>query len=183
LFGKKHKAPVKTQYGVIDAQSFEDIYNLYWEKVYAICYNQIREIEPAQEMVQDIFKSLWERKDDLEITGPMEHYLSRAAKFKVFEYIRNNSTRKKHMDCALIDYCESSNCTEEDVFFNNLKQEVGVLVDKLPCQCQRVYKMSRVEHMTNKEIASSLLISERAVEQHLSKALRFLRTNLHRFRS
>lgn len=179
MFGKKNSIQDKKQYKIIDAQSFEAIYNLYWEKVYAICYNHIREIEPAQEMVQDIFKSLWERKDELEINGSIDHYLSRAAKFKVFEYIRNKSTRKKHMECALIDYCDASNCTEDDIFFNNLKQEVGQLVDRLPCQCKRVYQMSRAEHLSNKEIASALLISERAVEQHLSKALRFLRANLY----
>ena len=183
MFGKKHRAQDNKPYSFIDTQSFESIYNLYWEKIYAICFNHIREVEPAQEMVQEIFKSLWERKDELEITGPMEHYLSRAAKFKVFEYIRNKSTRKKHMDCALSDYCDSSNCTEDDIFYNNLKEEVGSLVDRLPCQCRKVYQMSRVEHLTNKEIASALLISERAVEQHLSKALRFLRSHLSGFRS
>jgi len=168
---------------ISDAKSFEKIYNLYWEKVYATCYNNIREREAAQEMVQDIFKSLWERKDELEITTSIEHYLARAAKFKVFEYIRNKTNQRKHTACALENYCSTSNCTEDEILLHSLTEKLGVLVDRLPCQCRNVYNMSRTGGLTNKEIASRLLISERAVEQHITKALRFLRENLQEYRT
>jgi RNA polymerase sigma-70 factor (family 1) len=166
-----------------DVKSFEKIYNMYWSKVYATCYNTIKEREVAKEMVQDIFKSLWERKDELEIRTSVEHYLVRAAKFKVFEYIRNKTSQKKHVACALEDYCSSTNCTEDAVLYHNLTEKVGHLVDRLPCQCRNVYTLSRTEGLTNKEIASRLLISERAVEQHITKALRFLREHLQDYRA
>ncbi len=165
----------------ITEKSFKEIYNLYWEKVYAVCYNNIRETEASKEMVQDIFKSLWERKDELEINTSIERYLVRSAKLKVFEYIRNKTTREKHIECALEDYCESSNCTENEILFNNLTEKINTLIDRLPCQCKNVYTLSRKQGMTNKEIASALLISERAVEQHITKALKTLRENLHEY--
>lgn len=153
---------------------------MYGEKVYAICYNNIREIEPAKEMVQDIFKSLWERRDELELEN-VNNYLIRAAKFKAFEYIRNKISRQKHL-CQKYEGCShSSNCTEEHILFNNLKEKVNILVDTLPCQCKRVYKMSREHGLTNKQIASALLITERAVEYHITKALGVLRLNLNRY--
>ncbi len=153
---------------------------MYGEKVYAICYNNIREIEPAKEMVQDIFKSLWERRDELELEN-VNNYLIRAAKFKAFEYIRNKISRQKHL-CQKYEGCShSSNCTEEHILFNNLKEKVNILVDTLPCQCKRVYKMSREHGLTNKQIASALLITERAVEYHITKALSVLRLNLNRY--
>jgi len=166
---------------VIDEISFKEIYMRYWEKVFAVCYNQIRETEPAKGMVQDIFKSLWERKDELEITISVERYLLRSAKFKVFEYIRNNKSRKEHTENALSNYCGASHCTENEVMFNNLKNQVDNLVDTLPCQCRKVFKMSREQGLSNKEIASSLLISERAVEYHITRALSTLRTNLSEY--
>ncbi|NRF38593.1 MULTISPECIES: sigma-70 family RNA polymerase sigma factor [Pedobacter] len=161
----------------IDEQAFETIYNLYWEKVYAVCYNNIREIEPAKEMVQDIFKSLWERRDELELEK-VSNYLIRSAKFKTFEYIRNKVSRQKHVTIKMQYSCSSSNCTEEDVLFNNLKEKVNILVDTLPCQCKRVYKMSREQGLSNKEIASALLITERAVEYHITKAMSVLKIKL-----
>jgi RNA polymerase sigma-70 factor (family 1) len=166
----------------IDTQTFETVYHLYFEKVYAICYNNIREIEPAREMVQDIFKSLWERRDELELQN-VNNYLIRAAKFKAFEYIRNKVSQQQHI-CHKYEGCSnSSNCTEEHVLFNNLKEKVNILVDTLPCQCKRVYKMSRDNGLTNKEIATALFISERAVEYHISKALGVLRLNLADYRN
>jgi len=161
----------------IDRNTFEKVYNLYWEKVYAVCYNGTREVEPAREMVQDIFKSLWERREDLELDN-VNNYLVRAAKFKTFDYIRDKGSQQKHL-CSKYQNCpNSSNCTEELVLYNNLQEKVNILVDTLPCQCKRVFKMSREQGLTNREIASALLISERAVEYHISKALGVLRSNL-----
>lgn len=165
----------------IDASSFKQIYLAHWEKVYAVCYNNIRETEAAKGMVQEIFKSLWERKDDLEITTSVERYLLRSAKFKVFEFLRNSQSRKVHTEHALANYCNAAHCTENEVMFNSLKSKVDNLVDTLPCQCRNVYKMSREQGLTNKEIASALLISERAVEYHITRALTTLRNNLSEY--
>lgn len=162
----------------IDEFTFKQIYLLHWEKVYAVCYNNIRLAEPSKGMVQDIFKSLWERREELEINTSVERYLLRSAKFKVFEYLRNTKSRKEHTENALSNYCNSAHCTENDVMFSTLKNKVDNLVDTLPCQCKNVYKMSREDGLTNKEIASALLISERAVEYHITRALTTLRSNL-----
>jgi len=152
-------------------------YDLYWEKVFAVCYNNIKEMEPAKGMVQDIFKSLWERREELEIQN-LEHYLVRSAKFKTFEYIRNKVSRQKHSEFQMMDCNSESNCTEEQVLFNDLKDKVNDLVDTLPCQCKRVYKMSREQGLSNKEIAAMLVISERAVEYHITKAMGKLKVAL-----
>ncbi|WP_316759018.1 sigma-70 family RNA polymerase sigma factor [Pedobacter aquatilis] len=162
---------------IINKAMFERTYELYWEKLYAVCFNTIREVEPAKEMVQDIFKSLWERRAELEIQK-IEHYLVRSAKFKAFEYIRNQVSRQKHSELAMLDCLTAHNCTEEKVLFNNLKQQVNLLVDELPCQCKRVYKLSREEGMPNKDIATLLSISERAVEYHITKAMGKLKSGL-----
>lgn len=167
---------------LINKETFEKIYNLYWERVYAVCYNNIREVEPSREMVQDIFKSLWERRHSLQLYT-VENYLIRSAKFKTFEYIRNKVSRQQHIEYNTRQHCLSTNCTEEHVMFNNLREKVKILVDRLPCQCKRVYRMSRDEGYTNKEIASALFISERAVEYHITKALATLRTSLSSFRN
>jgi len=161
----------------IDKETFEAAYHLYWEKVYAVCYNQIRETEPAKGMVQDIFKSLWERREELEL-DKIENYLVRAAKFKAFEYIRNKVSRKQHVTVKLQGDNMQSNCTEERVLYNNLKEKVNVLVDTLPPQCKKVYRMSREDGLGNKEIASLLLITERAVEYHITRANSMLKLKL-----
>lgn len=165
----------------IDEQSFREIYLQYWDKVYAVCSSNLNDSEVAKGMVQEIFKSLWERKDELEITTSVERYLVRSAKFKVFEYIRNTSSRREHNQKALTNYCNHTCCTENEIMYNSLKSKVDTLVDTLPCQCRNVYRMSREQGLTNREIASNLLISERAVEYHISKALSMLKANLSEY--
>ena len=171
-----HTAPFK-----IDEKTFRDVYLRHWEQVFGVCYNNLRDSEVAKGMVQDIFKSLWERREELEITVSIERYLLRSAKFKVFEYLRNNKIRQEHAQEAVAYECAAANCTENDVLYNSLKEKVIGLVDTLPCQCRNVFKMSREQGLSNKEIASSLLISERAVEYHITRALSTLKTNLSEY--
>lgn len=177
VLDKQTTSPFSGNYVKIDRRSFEQIYDLHWEKVLAVCYNNIKELEPAKGMVQEIFKSLWERKEELQLQN-VEHYLIRAAKFKTFEYIRNKVNRQKHLEFQMMDCRYASNCTEEQVLFNDLKEKLDDLVDTLPCQCKRVYKMSREQGMSNGEIANLLFISERAVEYHITKAMSRIKSGL-----
>lgn len=176
LFKRKNRE--YNQSDILTLEGFKGVYNLYWEKVYAVCYNHIRKIEISQGMTQDIFISLWERRENLNISGSLEHYLVRAAKNKVAEYYRNQTIRNRNLDCALQDYCGESNCTEEDIALSELVEELDMLVEKLPCRCREVFKLSREEGLKNKQIAQQLNISERAVEYHISKALGFLKENM-----
>ncbi len=183
MFGRQKNIDQGPIDRIDDAKSFEKVYTCYWRKVYTVCYNNTGEKEVAREMVQDIFKSLWERRAELQFHKSIEHYLLRAAKLKVFEFLRNKTSHKKHIECILQDYCEATNCTEDEISYNGLLEKVNLLVDRLPCQCRNVYKMSKEQGLSNKEIASALLISERAVEYHITRAFNFFRQNLQEYRS
>ncbi len=159
----------------IDEQSFRAVYMQHWEQVYAVCYSNLRDSEVAKGMVQDIFKSLWERRDELEIITSVERYLLRSAKLKVFEYLRNSRIRQEHAEKASHT---AAHYAENDVFYNCLKEQLVQLIDTLPAQCRNVFKLSREQGLSNREIASQLLISERAVEYHITRALSTLKTNL-----
>jgi len=165
----------------INEESFTWLFNTYWEKVYALCYKSIRSHEDARELTQNIFKSLWERRDQINITGKAEHYLMRSAKLQVINFYRDAQIQRKHLDCLYEEYCDSDNCTENEIMYKQLKDELGVLVAKLPCQCKLVYELSRNKNLSNKEIASKLDISIKTVEYHLSNANKVLKGNLQRF--
>jgi DNA-directed RNA polymerase specialized sigma24 family protein len=61
----------------INAETFETIYNKYWKDLYALCFYYIKDQEQSKEVVQDIFKSIWERRNELDLEGPVENYLFR----------------------------------------------------------------------------------------------------------
>jgi len=160
-------------------EGFEKIYCLYWEKLLAICFNLTRDRALAEGMVQDIFKSLWERRASMRIEKSIEHYLVRSAKVRVLEHFRNQAIRRKHVEYMLYDYAGAVNSTEEEVDLSLLKEELNKWVELLPPQCRHVFKMSREEGMSNKEIAENLGITVRAVEYHINRAVGFLKEKLN----
>jgi len=78
-------------------EGIEQAYNLYAAKMYAVCRGQISSKEVAEGMVQEIFRSLWERREKIELQEPLEHYLIRAAKLKVIDYFRKKQRNEKHL--------------------------------------------------------------------------------------
>jgi len=169
----------ETKAAPLDEISFTDLYNEYWENVFAICYAHLEDVEIAKGMVQDIFRSVWERRDTLAFTHSVKHYLLRSAKLKVFEYIRNKKIRTMHLQRIAEEGTLRSNITEELVLHRCLTERLALLVNALPEHCQRVFRMSREHGLSNKEIAHELLISERTVAYHLSNALRELKAKLN----
>lgn len=155
--------------------NFKDVYDLYWEKVYLQCFHYLGDHETAKDMTQDIFRSLWERYGDLEITTSIEHYLVKAAKLKVLEHIRNETVKRKHIQTFLNDTETTDNSVEEGMEYKELYNHLISLIALLPKQCKTVFTLSKINGLSNKEIAVELNISERAVEYHITKAYLFIR--------
>ena len=163
-------------------KQFEDIYNSFAEQMFIICYNKTNDKEVSKEIVQDIFKSIWERKDSLVIKGPVKHYLFRAAKFQVIDYYRNQAKLTKNVELITEDnYCFSTNSTEDELLHNELQLKIDTLISEMPHRRQEVFKLSREKELTNKEIALQLLVSIKTVEAHMTKALQFLKKNLKEY--
>lgn len=167
---------------ILDEQAFAQVYRNYWKSVFGIVYHYIQDEEIAEEIAQDLFASLWERRAKLAIKTTMEQYLKRAAKLEAFDYLRTTINHKAHIDCMLRDVCDSHHCTEQQVLFNELKGTVNLLVEELPCRCREVYRLSQEQGLSNKTIAAKLAISEKTVEYHLYKAIQLLKNNLQSFR-
>lgn len=157
---------------------FQDWFDTYWEQLVAFCQHHCNDEEIAMDIVQDIFCSIWKRKESMEEIVQIEYYLFRAARMRISDYYRERY-KQINRDKLLFDtFCDSINNTEETIYYRDLDHFVEGLTNRLPCRCRQIYSLSRNSGLSISEIAESLAISEKTVEAHLTKALKFLRSNI-----
>lgn len=156
--------------------AFNEIYNRYWDKLLAIAFTHTRDQSTAEDIVQNLFVNLWKRKEDLRIDN-LEHYLAKAIKFSVFkEYYRK---RKRETGFLKKWSPEKEEDMEMQIEAKFLEEYIHGMVDKLPPKCGLVFKLSRIQHLRNHEIAERLEIAPKTVEAHLTKALKTIRQELN----
>ncbi|MDT3401619.1 RNA polymerase sigma-70 factor [Mucilaginibacter terrae] len=154
--------------------AFEEIYRRYWDKLFNSAHKRLADFELCEEVVQDIFVKLWEKRELLSISTGLSNYLHTAVKYSVIDYYRKRLTQDAFISVQLASPLADTS-TEDNVILNDLKRYLETLIGQLPDKCRSVYQLSRAEHKTNKEIAAILNISEKTVEGHLTKALQALR--------
>lgn len=163
-----------------DNTAFTEIYERYWEKLYYIAVRKIKDEAEAQESLQDIFFSLWKNRAHLELRENLENYLAVAVKFQIIQRIAK-SRRRSLVVNTLAREAEQDRLRESGKDWSQhdlevLQARLSAIIDTLPKKCKLVFNMSRSEEYTNKKIAAELGISEKAVEKHVSHALKVLRS-------
>lgn len=160
--------------------AFEEIYLRYWKRLYSSAFKRVQSREVAEELVQDIFTSLWVKRETLAIEI-LSAYLFTAIKYKVINYLEKEMSRKTYSEFQIQSAIRVSNSTEEMVLLNELNMALEKEIQKLPPKRQQIFKMSREEHLSIKQVASNLGISEKTAENQLGKALKMLKINLRHF--
>jgi len=159
-----------------DMAAYECIYNKYWPLLYAYVYNRLKLKEVTEELVQEVFFSLWNRRAELQLQQTLSAYLYTAVKYQIFNYIKADKVRKTYASSfASYNAPSQDNSGEEHVAFADLANALEKEVSRLPEKCQQVFRMSRNEHRSIHDIANALNISHKTVENHLTKALKHLR--------
>ncbi|WP_291909041.1 RNA polymerase sigma-70 factor [Chitinophaga sp. CB10] len=160
-----------------DNTAFTEIYNRYWKKLLAIAYHHSGDKTIAEEIVQEVFIGLWNRRQELYIDH-VAAYLATAVRLAVFkQYAREK--RRAEIKAAVTDPVLSS-WDEEKIYSRFQQQYIQGIVEQLPEKCRLVFRLSREEGLSIPEIAQKLGIAEKTAEAHLTKALRELRVKLNR---
>ncbi len=158
--------------------AFDELYNRYWSKLYSQAYKRINRTEVAEEIVQDFFTSLWINKDSVIIHTSFSNYAYAAVRNLVFKQYQKEYNVRKFEDAHKMSLVESDTSTEQLIELNDLRRVLEQQVETLPPKCRGVFNLSRKEYKSNKEIAAILEISEKTVENHMTKALKTLRLSV-----
>lgn len=163
-----------------DKSSFERIYRQYWSGLYIYSFNVLRERELCEDIVQEVFTDLWERKHDVQILD-LKCYLYQSVKYQIFNHFRKSKYRKELLAEFAMITAEPGPADANEM--QELKTQMKEVVSKLPERRRIIFEMSRNEGLSNKEIAESLDISPQTVKNQLSVALEFIRKSLGSFYS
>lgn len=161
-----------------EEQALTIIYKEYWEIMYVAAYNLVKDRSVCEDIVQEVFISLWQRRAKLQIKTSLKSYLYTSTVYKVYDHFSKN---KKMLKDELFDNFENKIETsnpETKLMHEELIHLLDSIIETLPDKCKEVYKLSRENMLSNKEIAEQLNISQRTVEGHISKALKILKESL-----
>jgi RNA polymerase sigma-70 factor (family 1) len=161
-----------------EENGFEKIYNYYWSKLFSVAYNYLRSREMAQEIVQEIFVSLWLRRETLPANLDLKSYLFQAVRHKIYDHFDKQTVREQYAAYFILNEPASANTTEQQLAFNELNAILDQQIEVLPETTRKVFVLSRVKGFSIPEIAQELQLSIKTVEYHLCKALKHLRFQL-----
>lgn len=164
-----------------DLKAFEEIYDRHWWSLYLIAFRKIRSKEVAEELVQDLFASIWKKREQLQIHASLIAYLKSSIHYQIINYFQALLVRKSHQQYVRHTESSDSAVTEETISFWELQREMELGVSLLPDQSRQIFELSRFENQSNREIAQQFDMSEKAVEYHITKSLRLLRLYLKDF--
>lgn len=160
--------------------AFEKIFKHHWEQMYMTAKSKLRSHDEAEEVIQNIFSALWEKRESLLIKN-LSFYLNIALRNRILNMIRDKVPQQKYWDYYKAFIPQHQDFTDEVVAFDDLNDAVELAVNHLPEKSRHVFKLSRMEGRSNAEIATLLHVSEKAIEYHLTKSLKELRLHLKDF--
>jgi RNA polymerase sigma-70 factor (family 1) len=159
--------------------AYTEIYHRYFYLLYVHAYKKLRDEDQAKDIIQDIFATLWFKRElDLN-TGNLAGYLFTAVRNRIFDLFAHEQVKSKYIS-SLNDYLETHIHAPTDHLIreNELKAYIEKAVQALPPKMKRIFEMSRKENLSHKEIAAKLGTSENNVSTQITAALRVLRSKL-----
>lgn len=161
-----------------DVNGLKRLYDKYYVSLYMLAIKYIGKKEVAEEIVQDVFIQLWEKRQVLDVTSSFKSYLSAAIKYKSINYLK--SIYKKYRFTELIPdlFTDNTFSGEEEVIGNEFSAIIKESIKNLPPKCRIIFNLSRNFSMSYDEIAVHLSISKRTVQAQIGIALKRIRKEL-----
>lgn len=167
-----------------NTRAFTVLYNRHWKKLYQTASYYLKDEFVAKEITHDVFLSVWVKRKHLKISN-FQAYIHAAARYHVFTHL-------KAVKANIVEYIDQFSKTESLVVYNTigdklqydeLESELSQILKELPRRCQEIFWLSRIESLSNEEIAGKFNISKRTVENQLTIALRHLRLSYSKLSS
>jgi RNA polymerase sigma-70 factor (family 1) len=159
-----------------DHASFNEIYDRYFAILYNSAYSLLKDSDTSDDIVQEIFIWLWSNRER-HLTDALKPYLRAAVKYQVAKMVRHGKVKEAFYQHTVTAY--QPNAPDDQSYeVRELEAIIRSFTTALPARAREVFKLSREENLSNKEIAGQLSISEKTVENQMTINLRKLKLTL-----
>ncbi len=181
------EAPILTNEKELFAQmaqgsepAFTQIFYYYTQRIYHFILGKTKSHEIAEEIVQEVFIKLWQKREELEHVENYESYIFTMATNKVYDHLRKMASEVKIRKHTWETINNISNITEETIDFHDSQDLINKAVDQLSPQRKKIYILSKEQGMSRAEIAQEMNLSLSTVSNHLTEALRLIKEHLQK---
>lgn len=160
-----------------DIQAFDKIYYKYSRKLFVFSLRFLKDRDEVEDMIQKVFTVIWERKEHLNEGKSLEGYLFKIVRNEIYDQMKMRIIREHYCNYIL----NNPESDLDDLEKKETIERVFELVDNLPERRAKIFRMSKEEGLTYKEIAQQLNISENTVDTQIRHSLNYLRKELINF--
>jgi len=161
-----------------DEKAIELLFDRFFDYLCGIVYRVVHDYEAARDVVQDLFFDLWKKRESIRIETALRPYLRRAAVNRGLNYLKKQRIVKSGNEDAALEIPGDEITGQMQLEHEELEKRLFSAIEQLPPRCKIVFSMSRFENLSYQEIADTLGISIKTVENQISKALKVLRSQI-----
>lgn len=157
-----------------DQKSFDQLFRKYYKMLVVNAIRFVIDRLVAEELVQDLFLYLWQKRTSLSVLGSLKTYLFVAIKNRSLNYLKSKYAQQEFVEATEKHFVTAQN-NAEDTGADELKRVIDKGIESLPSKCRSIFILSRRAGLTYREIAEELSISIKTVETQMGIALKRLR--------
>ncbi len=164
-----------------DLKAYEILFRQYYQMLCNYSLRFVNDPDVAEEIVQDLFYTLWEKRMDIQISTSIKSYLFSAVHNRCLKFIEHRNVEQRYRSYYLQHESEIDSEPYDSANVSEMQQIIHQTLDSLPERCGRIFRLNRFEGLKYHEIAEKLSISVKTVEANMGRALKLLRKNLKEF--
>ena len=173
---------IQKQLNAGEVVALEYLFHHYYDDLCRYTMVFTKDIAIAENIVQDLFVYIWEHRETIEIHISFESYLFQASRYKALNYKRDNSNKIDKLTLLKEKYNGKVSVSADEVFeFKELNQIVSNAIDLLPDRCQQIFRLSRTDELSYREIAELMNISISTIDNQVHTAIKKIKTHVKRY--
>jgi RNA polymerase sigma-70 factor (ECF subfamily) len=159
-------------------REFEQFFREQFKALSNLAYSVLKDKDEAQDTVQHVFVNFWQKRNELQVRGTLKSYFYKSVLNASISRYKQHKRLTRMEDAPVLFASE----TNDQSHTEQINRQLHKAISELPPVCEQVFRLSRFSDLSNKEIAEELNISVKAVEKHITRALKTLRKTLYPFK-